>query len=119
MQNSLKNCHKITINCKIGAVSRYPGLILGVASVVAAVPCLHGFNVQHRKLIAGFRDHDAVVGRDVVLGQRFEAVGQRPPHLEWQIPLADRARSRYRLVEIKFFLPEGKRNDLWQNLEKI
>lgn len=90
----LKKCHKITINCKIGAVSRYPGLILRVASVVAAVPCLHGFNVQHRKFIAGLRDHDAVVGRNIVLGKRLETVGQRPPDLEWQVSLADRASSR-------------------------
>lgn len=83
------------------------------------MPRFNCINVKNRKLLAVPRDHDPIIGSQVVDQLILKAFTELPPNTKRQVSLSNRTSRGDRVIEIHFIVTKVEWNDDWQNFKNI
>lgn len=117
-EKALKKSFRLTVDRKVRRLLCESSLVLSEASIVSLMPRFNCINVQNRELLAVSRDHDPVIGSQIVDQLILEAFTELPPNTKRQVSLSNRTSRGDRIIEIYFVVTKVERDNDWQNLDK-
>ena len=100
-----------TVDRKVSAVLRNSCFVSCVTSVISTMPSFDSIDIQHGNFRAIFRNHYAVIRRQIFLNVH-KFIKHRPPNFDRHVAFCDDASGCDGFVEIQFFFPKRKRTDL-------